>query len=263
MRVGGLSSGEIALQLLTRLQNDDSRAPAAPSFGVATSPLGMTDAYGRASSTAISAIQDLAASAASSAEDAVAKVKAWAKSPLFRNAAKGVADDQLRAAIRDGQLPHLPQLDEAQLDRLSESEKMIYGTVRTLQDLYEAQPKSLEQALADHVKSVIEGYPESIARMKQGVATGQLKVEDGWDRIIADYETELDAARQGKMQIHAVDDPALMRAKEEFTVDHNSFGWSGRGITINADIPALQSLLQSQHVLPGGSPYTGTYAITW
>lgn len=262
MRVGGLSSGEIALQLLSRAQSGKSPAPIGPA-AVAIAPLSLADTYNRATSAAITAIQDLAAASASSGDAAIANVKEWAKSPLFRNAAKGIADDSLRAAIRDGQLPELAALDEQQWGRLSQSEKMIYGTVRTLQGLYEAQPKSLERALSDHVKLVLDGFPESIARMKDGLATGILKAEDGWPRVIADYEAELDAAQSGRMQIRAVDHSALMQAKYEFSVDHNGFGWSGRGVSVQADIPALQSMFQSQNVLPGASPYIGTYAIIW
>lgn len=264
MRVGGLSTAEVALQLLTQ---QSSARPGATRNGTPASPgrpLEVGDGYGKATAAAIAAIQDLASGGSgTAASDAIAAVKDWAKSATFRSAAKGEADQQVRALVRDGKLPHLPVLDEAQYDQLSEAEKNIYGTVSVLQGLYDAQPKSLEQALSDHVKSVLEGYPESIARMKSELASGKLPASDGWAGIISDYEATLSAAQSGKMQIHAVTDPSLVTEHDEFSVHNDGVGWSGSGVRTQADIPALQKLYGTPNVLPGSSPYFGSYVITW
>lgn len=193
----------------------------------------------------------------------IADVKAWAKLDVFRNAANGVADDQIRALVRDGELPQLPALDDAQWNQLSEAEQNVYGTVRALQGLYGSMPETLSQALSDHVTTVLETYPDDISRMESGLASGTLKAEDGWEDIIASRKAELAAAQQGTMQIHAVNDPALVRTENEFTVTREGSGWSARGITVNANFPALYETYGTTNVRPGSSPYTGDFVITW
>lgn len=264
MRVGGLSTADVALQILTQQASARTGATRTSTPASLGQLLDVGDSYGKATSAAIAAIQDLAAGGSgTTAPDAIAAVKAWAKSGLFRNAAKAVADDGVRALVRDGKLPDLPVLDEAQYDQLSDAEKNIYGTVSTLQGLYDGQPKSLEEALSKQVNAVLEGYPESIARMKSELASGKLPASDGWPGIIADYEATLAAAQSGKMQIHAVTDPSLVSGHDEFTVRNDGVGWSGSGVRTEADIPALQKLYGTQNVLPGSSPYIGSYVITW
>jgi hypothetical protein len=157
----------------------------------------------------------------------------------------------------------LPALSESQYASLSKAEQNIYGVVRTLQGLYDAMPKTIEQALSDHVKLVLDSYPEAIARMKDGLASGTLPASDGWNDVIANYETELAAAQQGRMQIHAVTDPGLVQEDAQFTVSGGEHGWSGYGESVQADIPALQSAYGTRNVLPGASPYVGAYVITW
>jgi len=193
----------------------------------------------------------------------MAAIKEWAKSDIFRNAAQGSADDGVRALARDGQLIQLPRLEPAQLEQLSDAEKNIYEVVRGLQGLYDYMPKSLSQALSEHVNSIIDTYPDNIARMKDGLASGTLPAEDGWDAIIARDESILAAAQQGKMQIHAVDDPALVQSKWEFTVTRDNFGWSARGTSVTANFPALYAAFDTKNVHPGTSPYIGNYVFTW
>ncbi|MBR9971174.1 hypothetical protein [Magnetospirillum sulfuroxidans] len=193
----------------------------------------------------------------------MAAVKEWAKSDVFRNAAQGNADDTVRALVRDGRLPKLPQLEPGQMEQLSEAEKNIYGTVRALQGLYDAMPKSLSQALSDHVTSILDTYPDNIARMKDGLASGSLPAEDGWDAIIARDESILAAAQQGKMRIHAVDAPALVQSKWEFSVTADHDGWSASGTSVTADFPALYAAFNTKNVEPGTSPYIGDYVFTW
>ncbi|MDX2202752.1 MAG: hypothetical protein NW223_08375 [Hyphomicrobiaceae bacterium] len=261
MQIGALSGADVALRILSRGMlapgGGASGAQAAPSVAV----LDLQSASNRTSNAALSAIQALGATDAGGADN-IATVKTWAKLGQFQSAGRGVVDDQLRDLVKDGKLASLGALDEEQWSRLSSSEQNIYGLVRTLQGLYDGQPKSIEDALTRHVSQVLEGYPESIARMKEGVANGTLK-EASWPDIIAGYESELAAAQQGRMQVHAVDDPKLVSATNAFTVHNDGVGWSGSGVTVHADIPALQALYGTQNVLPGSSPYAGSYVITW
>ncbi|MBK3800639.1 hypothetical protein GAY33_15585 [Azospirillum brasilense] len=202
-------------------------------------------------------------SAYGKASDGIAAVKEWAKSDVFRNAANAVADDQVRALVRDGKLSELPALDDDQLSQLSEAERNIYGTVKSLQGLYGGMPKTMDQALADRKKVVLEAYPDEINRMRSGLASGTLKKEDGWEDIIASREAELTAARQGTMKIHAVNDSNLIQSKGEFTVAHDANGWSARGMTVNGNASALQEAFGTKNMQVGSSPYTGDYVITW
>lgn len=193
----------------------------------------------------------------------VATVRQWAKLDAFQNAAGGAVDDQLRAAVRDGQLPTLAKLQDGEWDQLSPEEQNVYGAVSTLQDLYGAMPKTMDQALADYKKVVLESYPDDIARMRSGLASGSLKAEDGWKDIIASREAELAAAQQGTMTIHAVNDPSLIQTTNQFTVSRDSNGWSGNGIKVDGNFEALASKFGAKNISIGSSPYTGDYAITW
>ncbi|MFC5358794.1 hypothetical protein [Azospirillum himalayense] len=195
--------------------------------------------------------------------EGIAAVKEWAKSDVFRNAANAVADDQVRALVRDGRLSQLPALDDDQLNQLSEAERNVYGTVRSLQGLYDGMPKTMDQALADRKAVVLEAYPDEINRMRSGLASGSLKKEDGWEDIIASREAELAAARQGTMKIHAVNDSNLVQSRGEFTVARDGNGWSARGITVNGNAAALQEKFGTKNMQVGSSPYTGDYVITW
>ena len=264
MRVAGaaqIQSELIALQIMSRASDGAqpgssarSRPAASPNDGFAGSSL----------SGGASTLQTYSASGAlSDGGNAIAAIKAMAKSGIFQNAAQGNADDDVRALVRDGKLAELPALDEAQWASLSKSEQNIYGVVRTLQGLYDAMPKTIEQALSDHVKTVLDSYPESIARMQDQLSSVSPAEADLIKQNIAGYQAELEAAQQGRMQIHAVTDSSLVTATEEFSVSGGEFGWSGRGVTVHADIPALQSAYDTKNVLAGDSPYFGTYVITW
>jgi hypothetical protein len=193
----------------------------------------------------------------------VALIKTMAASGTFANAARGVVDDQVRALVRDGKIAQLPPPKDFDPSGLSEAEQNVYHVVEGLQSLYDAQPKSLDDALASHVKVVVDSYPEMIARMKDGLASGTLPESDGWKDVIAKSEAELEAAQQGRMKITGIDDPSLVQTTNEFTVAFDGIGWSGRGTSTKANIPALQQLTGTKNVLPGGGPYTGSYVISW
>lgn len=268
MRVAGLSGAEIALRVLRHgAEAGGGQAVTPQSGGVAA--IDIRPRAASAASGALAAIHDLASAGPSSSgagmssADAVAALRDWAKSGLFHSAAQGVADDAVRAAVKDGKLPTLPTLDDSAYAALSEPERKIYGVVSVLQGMYGWQPKSLADALSSHVDAVLESYPDAIARMQAGLSDGTLKEEEGWKVIIADYQQQLDAARSGTMQIHAGSDPGLVREIDEFTVHDDGVGWSGSALRVEADIPALQAKYGTSHVLPGASPYIGTYAITW
>ncbi|MBP2232295.1 hypothetical protein J2847_005620 [Azospirillum agricola] len=167
------------------------------------------------------------------------------------------------ALFRDGQLSKLPALDEGQRSQPSEEERDVHGAASSLQGLYDGMPKTLDQALADHRKVVLEAYPDEIGRMKSGLASGALKAEDGWNEIISSREAELAAAKQGTMRIQAVNDPNLIQTENEFTVTRDIGGWSARGVTVNANFPALQDSFGTKNLRPGSSPWTGDYVIRW
>ena len=65
------------------------------------------------------------------------------------------------------------------------------------------------------------------------------------------------------MTIQAVDDPALVNGENQFTVHDDGVGWSGAGVRVHSDIAGLQQLTGRANVLPGSSPYTGGYVISW
>ncbi|ABD07920.1 conserved hypothetical protein [Rhodopseudomonas palustris HaA2] len=258
MRIGSSISYQsdlTAVQLLARA----GAAGRAASGSAAPGPVG-TGAGGAAASTLLTYSS---AGTLPSGASAIAMIKTMAASGTFANAAMGVADDQVRALVRDGKIAQLPLPKDFQTAGLSTAEQNVYHVVQTLQSLYDAQPKTLDDALAGHVATVLDSYPEAIARMKDGLANGTLPESDGWNDVIARYEDELSAAQQGKMKITAIDDPGLVRTTNEFSVSSNGIGWSGRGTSTTANIPALQELLGTGNVLPGGSPYTGSYAISW
>jgi hypothetical protein len=264
MRVGGaafIHSELTALQILSSASGGVRSEPSAGSQRAASASDGFVAS---GSGGGASALQTYSASGAlPDGGNAIAAIKAMAKSSIFRNAAQGNADDEVRALVRDGKLAELPALDEAQWASLSKSEQNIYGVVRTLQGLYDAMPKTIEQALSDHVKTVIDSYPDAIARMQDQLSSVSPAEAELIKRNIAGYQEELEAAQQGRMQIHAESDSGMVTATEEFSARGGEFGWSGRGVTVHADIPALQKAYGTKNVLPGDSPYFGTYAITW
>ena len=96
-------------------------------------------------------------------------------------------------------------------------------------------PKSLDQALDEHVKTVLENNGETIARIKSGLADGSLKAEDGGNDIIAGFEDELAAAREGRMRIEAVNDERLMQGHMEFTAYKAGLGWAGAGLGVGVE----------------------------
>ena len=264
MRVGGaalVQSELVALQILSSAAGGARSEPSAGSSRATTT----SDGFATPSqSGSAGALQTYSASGAlSDGSNAIAAIKAMAKSSAFRNAALGNADDQIRALVRDGKLAELPALDEAQWASLSKSEQNIYGVVRTLQGLYDAMPKTIEQALSDHVKLVLDSYPDAIARMQDQLSSVNSAEADLIKQNIAGYQEELEAAQQGRMQIHAATNSSMVTATEEFSASGGEFGWSGRGVTVHADIPGLQKAYGTKNVLPGDSPYFGTYVITW
>jgi len=267
MRVAGaafVQSEAIALQILSRGPgNSSSRAGSSSRNSPLAAPV--DDGFaGSAPSSGASALQTYSASGAlSDGSNAIAAIKAMAKSGVFQNAAQGHADDQVRALVRDGKLAQLPALDETQYATLSRAERNIYGVVRTLQGLYDGMPKTIEQALSDHVKSVLESYPEAIGRMQDQLSSVSPAEAELIKQNIAGYQDELEAAQQGRMQIHATTNSGMVTATEEFSASGGDTGWSGRGVTVHADIPALQKAYGTKNVMPGDSPYFGTYVITW
>lgn len=274
MRIAGSTGGAgdlMALQLLTRAASfGRSRSAGATASGTAQSAAAQNatqqsgaGASGRASFSAPTTYS--ASGALPAGATALAAIKAMAKSDTFRTAATGVADDQVRALVRDGAIATLPtHLSEAQYNSLSTAERNVYGVVSTLQGLYDAQPKTLDQALSSYVKGIVDGYPEMIAREKEGLASGALPASDGWADVIARHEAEYAAARDGRMQIHAVNDPSLVSADMEFTVTGGDGGWSGNaGGGIQANHEALQKAFGAKNTMASASPYIGTYVITW
>ncbi|WP_322516678.1 hypothetical protein SR870_03585 [Rhodopseudomonas palustris] len=259
MRIGSAASyhNDVAvLQLLSRSASTSGKGAGQSSTGAS---FGGWNAGG--SSAALSTYT--ANGTLSGGAGAISLIKTMAASGTFANAARGVADDQVRALVRDGKIAQLPMPKDIDVSGLSTAEQNVYHVVQTLQSLYDAQPKTLDDALSGHVETVLESYPEAIARMKDGLANGTLPESDGWNDVIARYENELSAAQQGKMKITGIDDPGLVQTTNEFSVSSNGIGWSGRGTKTTADIPALQELLGTKNVLPGGGPYTGSYAISW
>ena len=189
-------------------------------------------------------------------------IRSMAGSSEFGAAAEGRTDDQVRALVRDGRLPAMPALDDSQRAQLSERELNVYEIVRGLQGLYEAMPKSLDDALARRVQVILDSYPESIARMKQGVADGSLR-EESWPDIIAGYEEQLAAAREGRMRIAAETDPRLVQGRSDFTMRRDAIGFSGSGqSTTTSDWTALHAKYGA-NVEIGSSPYTPGWVITW
>jgi hypothetical protein len=264
MRIGSAAVYQndlAASQLLARAAALASKTDATKNSSGQASLTGSSADLGGASASPL--LTYSAKGALPSGASAIALIQAMAKSSTFQNAARGTADDQVRALVRDGKIATLPPPSEFQAAGLSTAEQNIYHVVEGLQSLYDAQPKTIDGALADHVKLVLDTYPDNIARMKDGLASGTLPASDGWNDVIANAENELAAAQQGRMKITAIDDPSLVHTTNEFSVSSNGIGWNGRGTTTTADIPALQSLTGTKNVLPGGGPYTGSYVISW
>ncbi len=193
-------------------------------------------------------------------------IKEMAKSDIFQSAALGVSDDRVRGMVRDGKIPPLPKLTDDQRKHLSREEDAVYAVVSTLQDLYGAQPKSLQSALDMKVKTVLETYPEMIARDKAFLDSGKISEEEksNWREMIKNNEDMLTAAQQGRFKIQSIDDPKLMRGIEEYDVRRDGEGWIGSGQKTVVDNPSeLSKHLKTEKWISGSSPYTGAYAITW
>lgn len=56
------------------------------------------------------------------------------------------------------------------------------------------------------------------------------------------------------MKIHAVNDSDLVQSKSEFTVSHDSNGWSANGIMVNGNAAALQEAFGTRNMQVGSSP---------
>lgn len=112
---------------------------------------------------------------------------------------------------------------------------------------------------------MLENNGETIARIKSGLADGSLKAEDGGNDIIAGFEDELAAAREGRMRIQAVNDERLMQGHMDFTAYKAGLGWAGAGLGggVETDDAGLHALTGAKHILPGASPYTDNYVISW
>lgn len=210
-----------------------------------------------------SAATDPAKAFAGTGDKPLDLIRSMARSSEFAAAAEGRTDDQVRALVRDGKLPAMPTLDDGQRAALSDRERNVYDIVRGLQGLYDAMPKGLDDALARRVSTILESYPESIARMKQGVADGSLK-EETWPTIIAGYEEQLAAAREGRMRISAETDPRLVQGRSDFTMQRDAIGFSGSGqTTTTSDWNAIVDKYGTKNVEIGSSPYTTGWVITW
>jgi hypothetical protein len=204
------------------------------------------------------------ADASTTGDKTVDAVKAMAKMPEFRSAADGRADDTVRALVRDGKVPQLPvRLTDAQAAQLSEKEINLFTIVQGVQGLYDAMPKSLDAALSQHVKQVIDGYPGMINQMKADIAGGKLPREYG-EKQASRYESELAAARGGTMKISAETDTRLVRGISEFTMQRDAIGYSGRGqTTTTSDWNAITKKYGTENIQIGSSPYTSGWVITW
>jgi hypothetical protein len=202
--------------------------------------------------------------AATTGDETVDAVKAMAKMPEFISAANGRADDAVRSLVRDGKVPQLPlHLTDAQAAQLSDREKTLFAIVQGLQGLYDAMPKSLDDALSQHVKQVIDGYPDMINQMKADIAAGRLPGEYG-EKQVSRYEAELAAARGGTMKITAETDTRLVRGISEFTMQRDAIGYSGRGqTTTTSDWNAITKKYGTENIQIGSSPYTTGWVITW
>lgn len=259
MRIGSAVSyqNDIAvLQLLSRSASATAKGTGQSSGGASFGGLNTSGSASNLSTYTASGVL-------SGASGTVALIKAMASSSTFANAARGVVDDQVRTLVRDGKIAQLPLPKDFDPSTLSTAEQNIYHVVEGLQSLYGAQPKTLDDALASHVKNVVDGYPEMIARMKDGLANGTLPESDGWKDVIAKSEAELEAAQQGRIKITGIDDPTLVKTTNEFNVKLDGIGWSGSGTKTTANIPALQQLTGTSNVVAGGGPYTGSYVISW
>lgn len=264
MRIGGsvhTQSDVSALQLLSRPPSGTGVFSATASGTASAAPL--VQAVGQ-SRTASPFVTYSSNGALSSDASAAAQIKAMAATGTFRNAAKGVADDEVRTLVRDGRIATLPALNDAQLSRMSKEERNVYGVVRGLQSLFEAQPKSPEQALEDHRNIVLQSYPDEIERQRGRLASQSDPAEKAVTQEIIDrYQGELTAARQGTMKIDKVADTALVKDTGDFTVSDNGNGWNASGSRIEADIPALRQAYGTKNLLPGSSAYFGGYVISW
>uniref|UniRef100_Q07S49 Uncharacterized protein n=1 Tax=Rhodopseudomonas palustris (strain BisA53) TaxID=316055 RepID=Q07S49_RHOP5 len=202
--------------------------------------------------------------AAATGDETVDAVKAMAKMPEFGSAANGRADDAVRSLVRDGKVPQLPlHLTDGQAAQLSDKEKTLFAIVQGVQGLYDAMPKTLDEALSQHVNQVIDGYPNMINQMKSDIVDGKLPGEY-WEKQVTRYESELTAAREGTMKITSETDTRLVGAKSEFTMQRDAIGYSGRGqTTTTSDWNSIINKYGTENIQIGSSPYTTGWVITW
>ncbi len=172
--------------------------------------------------------------------------------------------DKIRLLARDGKFDAIATLSDSDLALLSPEEKDLYNQIQSWKGYYDAQPQTTTDALDDYVQNVLQTYPESIARMKAGVASGELPETDGWKDVIAQYENELTAAQQGKMKIQSVSQQNLIWETGSYSLSKNAFGgWDMNTPNLQANIPALQKRCGTQNVCAGASSAFGNYVIYW
>jgi len=172
--------------------------------------------------------------------------------------------DKVRLLARDGKFADMATLSESDLALLSPEEKDLYKQIQSWKSYYDAQPQTTTDALNDYVQNVVQSYPESIARMKAGVASGELPESDGWNNVIAQYEKELAAAQQGKMKVQSVGQDNLIWETGSYGAKKNAFGgWEIKTPDVQANIPALQKLYGTENVVASSSASFGNYVIYW
>jgi hypothetical protein len=204
--------------------------------------------------------------AATTGDETVDAVKAMARLPAFAAAANGRTDETVRALVRDGKLPQMPlHLTDEQAAQLSDEEKTLYSIVKGLQGMYDAMPKSIDDALARHVKLVTDTYPDMIDRMRSGLADGSYRADlvEIAEQQITRYEGELAAARAGTMKITAETDTSLVGGISEFTMQKDAIGFSGRGQKTTSDWNGLINKYGTENIQVGSSPYTTGWVISW
>lgn len=189
---------------------------------------------------------------------ALALVKSLSSVPELQRAIGGVADPDLRALVKTGQLPGLPKLSDAQVAKLTPAQKNIYDVITRLQAAQTNDPRTAQDALRARVATVLATYPDQIAKLKADLtkATGVAQKAD-ITTAIKPLEGELEAAKQGKLQIRDIDDVKLIRDTGKIA---GRFTAADRLVV---DTPALQRRLGTTNVLAGLSANFGTYAISW
>lgn len=194
----------------------------------------------------------------------VQKVKDIANTLGFNDGVGRIDPEKIRTMVSNGEIPPLAKLEQADIANLTPAEKDLYALIESWQNYYNAQPQTVDEALENYKKIVIESYPESITRMKNELASGKLDPKDGWEDVIASYESELSAATEGRMEIRTVNDPKLVYETGAYKSKQNAFGgWDLDTPNTQADIPALQKLCGTNNVCAGISPNFGAYVISW